>query len=128
MRVILIAAAALSLGACQKAEVAGSEPEDAATAVATEAAAPSLAGTYEEKGPDGKTLTTVIKEDGTYTESAEGKVVESGTWAVTDGKDCFDPEGDDEPTRCFTTSTMAADGTFTATPEKGETITVKKVK
>lgn len=127
MRTILLATALLTLGACQKAEAPAPAPEETAAAAPSGTASGSIAGTYEETGADGKTVTTVIKEDGSYTESIEGNVTESGTWSSKDGKDCFDPEGDTAPTRCFTTSEMAPDGTFTATPEKGEPITVKKV-
>lgn len=113
-----------ALAACnQDAPVAEETAEPAAEAAAPE----SLVGTYEEATPEGKMLVTEIKEDGTYTESVDGEVTESGTWSQTDGKDCFDPEGDDTPMRCFTTTPMAEDGTFTATSDEGESITVKKV-
>ena len=113
-----------TLAACQQAE-APAEEEAATEAAAPEAA--SIVGTYEETNADGKVVTTAINEDGTYTESIDGAVTESGTWTQADGQDCFDPEGDEAPTRCFTTSEMAEDGTFTATPVGGgDAITVKK--
>jgi hypothetical protein len=46
---------------------------------------------------------------------------------LTDGKVCFDPSGKDKPTRCYTESVRAADGSFTATDEKGVVENVKPV-
>jgi hypothetical protein len=125
MKKLIAIAGIATLAACNQSEPA---PEP----VETEAAAPveqmSLVGVYEETTEDGKTLVTTINEDGTYTESIDGEVTESGTWTQVDGQDCFDPEGDEAPTRCFTTSEMAEDGTFTATPaDGGDPITVKRV-
>ena len=101
--------------------------EEVAEPVAATAPMDSIVGTYEETTPEGKTVTTRINEDGTYTESVDGEVTESGSWTQADGKDCFDPEGDHTPQRCFTTTAIAEDGTFTATNDAGESITVKKI-
>lgn len=123
MRKLLLVTAVLALGACQKAETPPAE--EAAPSEAT--AAQASAGTFEVVNPDGTKGTSVLKEDGTYEDKDEaGKVIETGKWQVTDGKSCFDPD-DDKATVCFTDSAVAADGTFTATNEKGESITVKKV-
>ncbi|MBD3728521.1 MAG: hypothetical protein IE933_02330 [Sphingomonadales bacterium] len=125
MKKLLLFAAVASLAACSQSneDAPPPPPDDTPAAPAT---AESIVGTYEETTPEGKVLVTDIKADGTYTESIEGKVTESGSWTQADGKDCFDPEGDDTPARCFTATPMAEDGTFTATNEKGESITVKK--
>jgi hypothetical protein len=45
---------------------------------------------------------------------------------VADGKTCFDPDGDEGPT-CYTETAVGADGSFTATPDKGDPVTVKKI-
>jgi hypothetical protein len=121
----------MTLAACNSAKEpaapASAEPSAAPSEDADAAAAAALVGTYEETGKDGKIVTTVIKDDLTYTESTDGKVTESGKASHKDGKDCFDPDGDDAPTRCFTTGEMGKDGTFTATRD-GKSITVKKIK
>ena len=53
----------------------------------------------------------------------KGKIVEwlaeAGIVKLTDGKVCFDPSGKEKPTRCYTESVRAPDGSFTATDEKG---------
>lgn len=131
MRRLLIVAGVMALAACNSAKEpaapASAEPSAASSGDADAAGATALVGTYEETGKDGKLVTTVIKDDMTYTESTDGKVTESGKVSIKDGKDCFDPDGDTAPTRCFTTGAMAADGTFTATMD-GQSITVKKIK
>ena len=125
MRVILIAAAALSLGACQKAEAPAAEESAPTEAAAAPAAVQSPdAGTYDGTNPDGTTGSSTLNADGTYwDQDGAGKVTAKGTWAVKDGKTCFVPEGAAE--ECFTESARAADGSFTATDSKGNTVQVK---
>ena len=45
---------------------------------------------------------------------------------MADGKTCFDPEGV-EAAMCYTETAPAGDGSFTATPDEGEPVTVKPV-
>jgi hypothetical protein len=126
MKKLVLIAAVAALSACsQKAD------EDATDTAAVETPAPAetmaadtvAPGTYDVKMADGTMGSTVINADGTYTDTdADGKTV-SGTFARKDGKDCFDPEGD-EPEQCWTTTTPAADGSFTATAPDGTTVTV----
>jgi hypothetical protein len=120
----LIAAA---LAGCNKpAPVA----EEAAAPAASEAAAPQAAatlapGVYDVTGPDGKPGGfTEVNADGSYTtEDAKG-VRTAGIAKMKDGKTCFDPSGA-APEECWTDSPPAADGTFTSTSDKGETVSVK---
>jgi hypothetical protein len=111
-----------------------SEPAPEPTPEATEAvaAAPTtadMAGTYEYTMPDGTKGSSVMTPEGTYTDT-EGDKVETGAWAVTDGKTCFDPAGDDptQPNRCYATTEPDANGVFTATRDgDGAVLTIKKV-
>jgi hypothetical protein len=97
-------------------------PVDAA---ATAPAVVATPGSYDVTLPDGTKFVSTLMADGTYVDrDADDKVTEKGTWAMKDGKACFDPEGD-APESCSTSGTPAADGSFTATNEKGETVTVK---
>lgn len=125
MKTFAMLLAATALAACS------SEPAEEAveTPAATEtAAAGDLTGTYEVTRPDGTGMTVAVKADGTYTESAGGKVLEEGTWSQTDGKSCFTPTEDPENrVFCYANSAPSADGTFTLTPDEGEALTVKKV-
>lgn len=126
MKTIVLFAAVLALSACsQKAE----ESTDTATAPAEEAmvAAPadstSAPGSYDVKMADGTMASTLINADGTYVDTdATGKEIK-GAFAAKDGKDCFDPEGD-EPEICWSVSAPGADGSFTATAPDGMVVTV----
>lgn len=126
MKKIVIAAGLVVLAACNQAEPA---PEP--TAEATEAAAPtaangSPAGAYTATAADGTVTTTTLNADGTYTDvDADGATVAEGTWAVTDGKTCFTPTTEGVEPMCYTETAPAADGSFTATPDEGEPVTVK---
>jgi hypothetical protein len=126
MKKLVLLAALAALSACsQKAD----ESKEPATAPA-ETAAPAAAGdsgtapgTYDVKMADGTMGTTTINADGTYADTdAKGKVVK-GMFAHHDGKDCFDPEGD-EPGMCWAISKPATDGSFTATADDGTVVTV----
>ena len=130
---LLIAAAAAALIGCQKA-ANKSEPPAAPEASNSAATAPtamttangSTPGTYEVVTKDGKKGHTVLNADGTYVDTDPSGKVTKGTWTVTGGKTCFDPEGTEGPA-CYAESTVGADGSFTATSVMGEKVTVTKV-
>jgi len=131
---LLVAAAAAALVGCQK--PADQSNQAASNAAATPAPAPAPAamvtangstpGTYEVTTKDGKKGHTVLNADGTYVDTDPGGKETKGTWNVTGGKTCFDPEGAEGPA-CYAETAVGADGSFTATSDKGETVTVKKV-
>ena len=131
---LLVAAAAAALVGCQK--PAAQSNQAASNAAATPAPAPAPAamvtangstpGTYEVTTKDGKKGHTVLNADGTYVDTDPGGKETKGTWNVTGGKTCFDPEGAEGPA-CYAETAVGADGSFTATSDKGETVTVKKV-
>jgi hypothetical protein len=86
----------------------------------------SKPGTYEVTGSDGTVSRTVLHADGTYTDTAaDGSVVAEGTWTVTDNKTCFAPSTEGAEAMCFTETAPSDDGSFTATPEEGEPVTVR---
>lgn len=66
-----------------------------------------------------------MNADGTFSNTGTDGKVSTGTWAVTDGKTCFTPSGN-EPT-CWSESTPDEDGAFTATSDSGEKVTVKPI-
>jgi hypothetical protein len=119
--VLLAAVAALSACSEKAEDPAATEDTTAAPMPAeTTAAATTAPGTYDVKLADGTMGTTVINADGTYVDTdAQGKEVR-GTFASKDGKDCFDPEGDD-PEECWTVTAPGPDGSFTATAADGTT-------
>jgi hypothetical protein len=117
------------LAACNQG--AADAPVAEESAAAPEAAAPTVAngspvGTYAVTAADGTQFTAAINADGTYSDTAaDGKVFEEGTWAVIDGKTCFTPKADGATPECFTETPPRADGSFTATSDKGNSVTVK---
>jgi hypothetical protein len=132
---LLVAAAAAALVGCQKpADQTNQAESNAATTPApAPAAAPMVTangsppGTYDVIMKNGTKNQSKLLADGTYVDmDATGKETGKGTWNVTGGKTCFDPEGAEGPT-CYTEGAVGADGSFTATPDKGDPVTVKKV-
>jgi len=131
-RLIVIAALGLGLAACNNAsedtdtttEEAAAPAETAAPAMVT--ANGSAPGTYDVTAKDGTKTQSMLNADGTYMDmDASGNQTAAGKWSVVDGKTCFDPDGDEAAT-CYTESAPGADGTFTATPDQGDPVTVKK--
>lgn len=128
MRKLLLAASILTLAACTGEAPAPAEEEAVAEAPAPEGvvANGSPAGAYDVTNADGTTMTANINADGTYSDvAADGTVVEEGTYAVVDGKTCFTPTTEGATPMCFTESERAEDGSFTATPDEGDPVTVK---
>jgi len=130
MKKLVLLAALVAVSACsqkseEKKDTAAAPAETAAPAAA---AAPAVGsgtapGTYDVKMADGTMATTTINADGTYVDTdAKGKLIK-GQYATHDGKDCFDPEGD-EMGMCWAVTKPAADGSFTATADDGTVVTV----
>jgi hypothetical protein len=87
--------------------------EEIAEAPAMTAANGSPAGTYEVTAADGTVTTSTLNADGTYEDTA------------ADGKTCFTPTTEGEEAMCYTETAPAADGSFTATPDSGDPLTVR---
>ena len=125
-KLIVVTGLAMLVVACNQSEPAP-EPEPTETeAPAATAANGSPAGTYEATAADGTVTTSTLNADGTYVDTAaDGTVLAEGTWAVTDGKTCFTPTTGGVEAMCYTETAPAADGSFTATPDSGEPVTVR---
>jgi hypothetical protein len=101
-------------------------PEEMAETPAMTAANGSPAGTYEVSAADGTVTSSTLNADGTYVDTAaDGSVLAEGTWAVTDGKTCFAPVTAGQEAMCYTETAPAADGSFVATPDEGDPVTVR---
>lgn len=128
MKRLIVFAGLASLAACNQAEPA---PEP--TAEATEEAVPevftangSAPGAYEATASDGTVTTSTLNADGSYTDTdAEGNVIAEGTWSVSNGKTCFAPTTEGAEAMCYAEGPAGADGSFTATPDSGDPVTVK---
>lgn len=126
MKKLVLLAALTALSACsqkaeEKKEVAAAPTAEATPAPAADSGTPP--GTYDVKMADGTMAVTTINADGTYVDTdAKGKAIK-GQYATHDGKDCFDPEGD-EMGMCWAVTKPEADGSFTATADDGTVVTV----
>lgn len=122
MKKFVLLAAACTIAACSQTAEEPAAPAETTSAEPTTAAADQgvTPGTYDVKMADGSVATTTINADGSYVDTGpEGEQVR-GAYARKDGRDCFDPAGDD-PEMCWTVGETAADGSFTATSADGET-------
>jgi hypothetical protein len=129
MKKLVMIAAIAALAACsQQAEKeAEAEAAPAEAAATTEADSTSLAGDYDVKLADGKMGKTTINADGTFVDTGPDGKETKGKFAVKDGKECFDADGDAAEV-CWTSAKPGADGSFTSTNDKGETVSVTPAK
>jgi hypothetical protein len=124
MRIHALVAIPLLLTACsaEQAEEAV-EPEPVAAFVTANG---SPAGVYEVSAADGSVSIVTLYEDGTYSQiTPEGTDAAQGTLQVVDGKTCFRVHSPGAEALCYTESAFDEDGTYTATPDGGEPLTVR---
>jgi hypothetical protein len=139
-RIIAIAALA-AVAACSKPAPAPEASTDTAdTAAATTAEASPAAtgevlaadgkpstGKYKVTTHDGKVVMEEVKADGTYVDTIDGKVVETGKWVQkSPSQYCFTKDEKDAKETC-NTEQVDAKGVWTSTNAKGETATVVRL-
>lgn len=123
MRKIALLSAALILAACS-----GSESESQKAAPETPKTPEEAAmGTFEVTNADGSKMTSVVSSDRSYTDAIRGEVVEWGTWEIKDGKTCFTPQTEGKKPYCYTSGAPAEDGSYTATPDEGDPVKIRKL-
>lgn len=123
MRKIALLGAALILAACS-----GSESESQKAAPETPKTPEEAAmGTFEVTNADGSKMTSVVSSDRSYTDAIRGEVVEWGTWEIKDGKTCFTPQTEGKKPNCYTSGKPAEDGSYTATPDEGDPVKIRKL-
>ena len=131
MKRLIIAAAVVALAGCKSEAPA---PEATATAEATTAAATPTAadgkptpGTFKITTADGKVVMEEVKADGTYVDTVDGKVVETGKWVQKSPTEyCYTKDGEDAKEVCNTEG-VDAKGVWTSTNPEGKTATVERV-
>ena len=129
MRKIILIAGLAALAACSKPAEAPTAAESSAAPVADASAAASASpvGDYTFVDKDKKQGKVSIAADNSYSVTWPDGKVQKGTFAQKDGKACYDPEGDTDATLCWTDGKPAADGTWVATSDDGQVVTVTRV-
>ncbi len=134
MKKIVLVAALATLAACSKPDAApAADATEQAAAIVAPAAATVAAdgkpstGTFKITTADGKVYTEEDKADGTYVETMDGKVTETGKW-VQKSPELFcttkDEAGAKE--RCGTEK-VDDKGVWTSVNPDGKTVTVERV-
>lgn len=127
-KLLMVSLVVGALAACQPEQEAEPVVEEIAEPAPVTVANGTPVGTFAVTNADGTEATAVINADGTYSDSdADGKLIEEGTWAVVDGKTCFTPTTEGREAMCFTESAPGDDGSFTATPDVGDPVTVRPI-
>ena len=121
MKHFAIALVAIALAACSNTAPEAPPSDTAAVEIS--------AGSYDVTQADGSRMISVLNANGSYIDTVTGAVVENGTWENKEGgSTCFTPaEGSSGKPICFTFGTAGADGGFTATPDSGDPIKIKKI-
>lgn len=128
MKRLLMVSLVGTLAACQPEPEAEPVVEEVVEVAPVTVANGTPVGTFAVTYADGTEGTAVINADGTYSDSdADGALTEEGTWAVVDGKTCFTPTTEGREAMCFTESAPGDDGSFTATPDEGDPVTVRPI-
>jgi len=131
MKTLALMAVTAALAACSQAAPEADAASDGAehsnssagTGDDTGAGGP---GIYEVTYANGTTARMTSAEDGTFS-SVTGNMTVTGTVTSVDGKACFDADANDEGAICWTAGETAADGSWIATSDSGETVTVRPV-
>jgi hypothetical protein len=128
MRIPVLCLALAVLGACGQSQPAQTIEPAAAAEPEPTPISQAGPGTYSVTEIDGTKMTSVFAGDHTYTNTVHGRRTEAGAWAVVGGRTCLTPsEGEGAVARCFADGPLGRDGTFIATPDHGNPLTVKKI-
>lgn len=127
MKKLIALAACVTLAACNNAETEA-PTDDTATMTTGDAPAPmaadSMAGTYDATYADGRVTSTTIDDQGGYVTMENGAEIERGTVVETNGQTCYNSAAEGAAPKCWTQGEPAQDGSFIATSDDGEQITV----
>ncbi|GGD98223.1 hypothetical protein GCM10011515_17530 [Tsuneonella deserti] len=138
MRKVILIAAVAALAACSK---PATNTDETATPAATDtaAAAPAPAattmaadgkpstGTFKVTSPDGQVVMEEVRADGTYADTVDGKVVETGRWEQkSSAQYCWTKDGPGEQQIC--SDEKVENGKWTSyNPVTKKTATIERV-
>lgn len=135
MRGIVLVAALAALAACnERAADPAAGATDAAAAATPTAAAEVMAadgkspvGNYRITTAEGEEFMEELKADGTYVQTQDGAVVETGRWEQkTPSNYCYTKDEEGAMQEC-NTEQVDANGVWTSVNPEGETATVVRV-
>lgn len=89
-----------------------------------------LVGTYGSTDMDGNSWTSAIKADGTYQDTMNGEVTETGTWTHEGDQVCFTPapiDGATADATCLTLINVNDDGSLLMSDGTGAETTVPRI-
>lgn len=133
MRKILAFAALAALAACSKPAPAPDAEASAEPVAATEAVTANIAadgkssvGMFKVITHDGKTVMEDVKADGTYSDTIDGKVVETGKWnQKSPSQYCYTSDEKGAAEKCG--DEKVENGVWTSKNAKGEVATVVRI-
>ena len=133
MRKILAFAAFAALAACSKPAPAPDAEASAEPVAATEAVTANIAadgkssvGMFKVKTHDGKTVMEDVKADGTYSDTIDGKVTETGKWnQKSPSQYCYTSDEKGAVEKCG--DEKIENGVWTSKNAKGEVATVVRI-
>ena len=133
MRKILAFAAFAALAACSKPAPAPDAEASAEPVAATEAVTANIAadgkssvGMFKVTTHDGKTVMEDVKADGTYSDTIDGKVTETGKWnQKSPSQYCYTSDEKGAVEKCG--DEKIENGVWTSKNAKGEVATVVRI-
>ena len=134
MKRIFVITALTAVAACSQPAPAPEPTAEAAAEATTAAVAETLAadgktslGTFQVTTHDGKVVMEEVKADGTYVDTIDGKVVETGKWVQKSQSEyCYTKDGEGAKEVC-NQEAVDAKGVWTSTNPEGKTATVERV-
>ena len=133
MKKLILLAALAATSACSKPEAAPEAQATAEAAAATDAAPANIAadgkssvGMFKVATHDGKVVMEDVKADGTYVDTIDGKVVETGKWnQKSPSQYCYTSNEKGAAEKCG--NEKVENGVWTSTNAKGEVAKVVRV-
>lgn len=130
MKKLAVIGSALLLVACGSGDDAVATDAPAEAAATTPAADDPLVGNFGGTTADGKAWTSAMSADGTYQDTLDGEVAETGTWTHEDDQVCFTPAaeaGSAATGTCLTLLNVNDDGSLVMADAEGTETTVPRL-
>jgi hypothetical protein len=130
MKTYIALAAALALASCGSGDEAVGSADGQGETPAAAAPDSPLIGTYGSTDMDGNSWTSAMNADGTYQDTMNGEVTETGTWTHLDDQVCFTPapiDGATADATCLTLINVNDDGSLLMSDGTGAETTVPRI-